>query len=110
MELSPIWTTAAIAILAGIGFYFPMALAIVLTMGVLSVFRWMESPMSAQAYYRFEVRCRIGDLSDRLDTEAQLRRYSMTIASAHRDAAARLASTLESADFVQDFRIAPSGN
>jgi putative Mg2+ transporter-C (MgtC) family protein len=87
-----------------------MALAVVLTMGVLSAFRWIESRMSMQAHCRFEVRCRIGDLRYRLDTEAQLRRYSMTIASAHRDAAARLASTLESADFVRDFRIAPSGN
>src|SRR6185436_10443978 len=52
-----IWITAAIGILAGIGFYFPMALSVVLTLGVLSIFRWIEARMPTQAYYLFEVRC-----------------------------------------------------
>ena len=52
-----IWITAAIGILAGIGFYFPMALSVILTLGVLSVFRWIEARMPTQAYYQFEVRC-----------------------------------------------------
>ncbi len=34
-----IWITAAIGILAGIGFYFPLIVATVLTLGTLSVFR-----------------------------------------------------------------------
>src|SRR5881409_562733 len=51
-----IWMTAAIGILAGIGFYFPMALSVVLTLGVLSLFRWIEARMPTQAYYHFEVR------------------------------------------------------
>src|SRR3712207_2066644 len=34
-----IWITAAIGILIGVGFYFPAALATVLTLGILSVFR-----------------------------------------------------------------------
>ena len=54
--------------------------------------------MPTPGYNRFEVRCRVGDLSYGLDSEAQRRRCSMTIASADRDAAARLAATLESAD------------
>jgi putative Mg2+ transporter-C (MgtC) family protein len=103
-------TRMAQGIMTGIGFNFPMALAVVLTVGLLSAFRSIQSRMPTQADCRFEVRCRIGDLSDRLYTEAQFRRYSMTIASAHRDGAARLASRLESADFVRDVRIAPSGN
>ena len=52
-----IWITAAIGILAGIGCYFPMALSVILTLGVLSVFRWIEARMPTQAYYQFEVRC-----------------------------------------------------
>src|SRR5213592_4364788 len=51
-----IWITAAIGILAGIGFYFPMALSVVLVLGVLSAFRWIEARMPTQAYYHFEVR------------------------------------------------------
>ena len=51
-----IWITAAIGILAGIGFYFPMALSVVLALGVLSAFRWIEARMPTQAYYHFDVR------------------------------------------------------
>lgn len=124
-----IWITAAIGILAGIGFYFPMVLTVVLVLGVLSVFRWIEAKMPTQAYYHFEVRCAreedvdearirgivqgggfsIGNLSYRLDDGGRTRRYSMTIASTDRTAAARLAATLERAPFIQEFRIAPTG-
>lgn len=125
-----IWITAAIGILAVIGFYFPMALAVVLSLSVLSTFRWIESRMRTQAYYYFDVRCRLGGAADessirqlvtsggfsvdgfsyRLDTETGVQRFSMTIASADRAAAARLAKTLERTDFVQEFRISPSGS
>src|ERR671938_1560643 len=37
-----IWITAAIGILAGIGFYFPLVISVGLTLGVLSFFRWIE--------------------------------------------------------------------
>src|SRR5947209_20157298 len=40
-----IWISAAIGILAGIGFYFPMVLSVVLTLGVLSLFQMLESRM-----------------------------------------------------------------
>src|SRR6476620_3253196 len=48
-----IWITAAIGILAGIGFYIPMSFAVVLTLGILSFFRWIEARMPSQAYYHF---------------------------------------------------------
>ena len=125
-----IWITAAIGILAGIGFYFPLALSVVLTLGVLSMFRWIEARMPTQAYYHFEVRFSrtaeinerairelveghdfsIANFSYRLDGEGTIRRYSMTIASADRSAAGRLAVTLESEPYVQEFRIAPTGD
>src|SRR3954463_1045658 len=125
-----IWITAAIGILAGIGFYFPMALSVVLTLGVLSLFRWIEARMPTQAYYHFEVRFSrtalvsereirelveehgfsIANFSYRLDGDGKLRRNSMTIASADRSAAGRLAVTLEAREGVQEFRIAPTGD
>jgi putative Mg2+ transporter-C (MgtC) family protein len=40
-----IWITAAIGVLAGIGFYVPLVMAVVLTVGVLSLFRWIEIRM-----------------------------------------------------------------
>ena len=125
-----IWTTAAIGILAGIGFYFPLVVSVVLTLGVLSAFRWIESHMPAQAYYHFAVHFErgsslteqglrqlverhgfsIANLSYRLDREEQTRRYTMVIRSADRASAGRLAETLERTESVVDFRIAPAGD
>jgi putative Mg2+ transporter-C (MgtC) family protein len=125
-----IWITAAIGVLAGIGFYFPLALSVVLTLGVLSLFRWIEARMPTQAYYHFDVRYSrdgqmaepelrqfverygfsIANFSYRLDGEGRVRRYSMTIASADRSAAGKLAASLESEKHVQEFRIAPTGD
>ena len=59
-----IWMTAVIGILAGVGFYFPLAVSVVTTVGVLSVFRLIESRMPSQVYYLFEVRfARAGGIS-----------------------------------------------
>src|SRR3954471_10591231 len=125
-----IWITAAIGIRAGIGFYFPMALSVLLTLGVLSAFRWIEAKMPTQAYYHFDVRFArsaevaephiralveghgfsLANFSYRLDRDGSVRRYSMTIASADRSAAGRLAAHLEKESSIQEFRIAPTGD
>src|SRR3977135_3097147 len=47
-----IWITAAIGILMGIGFYFPLLVSVVLTLGVLSLFRMIEARMPAQSDVR----------------------------------------------------------
>src|SRR3954471_93943 len=49
-----IWITAAIGILAGIGFYFPLFVSVLITLGVLALFRWIEARMPSQAYYHFD--------------------------------------------------------
>src|SRR3954462_13123249 len=51
-----IWITAAIGILVGIGFYFPAALATAITLGTLSIFRWIEAWMPAQFYAHHMIR------------------------------------------------------
>src|SRR5690606_19099064 len=51
-----IWITAAIGILIGIGFYFPAAVASVLTIITLSVFNWIENRLPSQYYAQFLVR------------------------------------------------------
>src|ERR1700704_6463607 len=51
-----IWITAAIGILAGIGFYFPLAVTTVLTLGTLSVFRWIEGKVPSEFYAQLQVR------------------------------------------------------
>ena len=45
-----IWTTAAIGILAGIGFYRPVLIGTVITIGILTVFRKAENWMPSQIY------------------------------------------------------------
>jgi putative Mg2+ transporter-C (MgtC) family protein len=125
-----IWITAAIGILAGIGFYFPLAVSVLLTLGILSFFRWIEARMPSQAYFHFEVRFArsagmterqlrelveqhgfsIANLSYRLDGEGRIRRYSMVIRSTDRSGAGRLSVTLEEMEPVLEFRIAPTGD
>ncbi len=51
-----IWMTASIGILFGIGFYFPAIVATLLTLGTLSLFRWIEAIMPSQYYARLHVR------------------------------------------------------
>ena len=125
-----IWITAAIGILAGIGFYFPLVVSVALTLGVLALFRWIEARMPSQAYYHFDVRFArsapmterqvrelveshgfsIANFSYRLEGEGRIRRHSMVIRSADRSGAGRLSVTLEGMDSVVEFRIAPTGD
>ena len=125
-----IWITSAIGVLAGIGFYYPLVVAVVLTLGVLSLFRWIESLMPSHAYYHFEVRfVRDGGMEEdglrrlveehgfsahtfsyRLDGEGRVRRYSTVIRAGDRSAAGRLARALHADPHVQEYRIAPSGD
>src|SRR5262245_59763438 len=51
-----IWITAAIGVLAGIGFYLPLVASVALTLVVLSFFRRIEARMPTQAYYHCDVR------------------------------------------------------
>jgi putative Mg2+ transporter-C (MgtC) family protein len=125
-----IWITAAIGILAGIGFYFPLAVSVLLTLGILSFFRWIEARMPSQAYYHFDVRFArsagmteralrelveahgfsIANLSYRLDADGRVLRYAMVLRSSDRSGAGRLSVTLESQESVLEFRIAPTGD
>src|SRR3954470_13706402 len=60
-----IWITAAIGVLAGVGLYLPMTFSVVLSLLVLSVFRWIENQVPTQAYYYFDVKyARECNLSD----------------------------------------------
>src|SRR3954471_6787694 len=55
-----IWITAAIGILAGVGFYFPVIVVTALTLGTLSMFRWIEARMPALFYVQHTVRFPVG--------------------------------------------------
>jgi putative Mg2+ transporter-C (MgtC) family protein len=127
-----IWITAAIGVLAGVGLYLPLAVSVVLTLAVLSGFRWIERRVPTQAYYYFEIRySREGNLSEeamrallnklgfsianfsyRLDGASADRvlRHSMTLQTTDRGAAPRLARWLEENTTVHEFRLSPSGD
>jgi putative Mg2+ transporter-C (MgtC) family protein len=66
-----IWITAAIGILAGVGFYFPVIVVTVLTLGTLSVFRRIEARMPVLFYVRHVVRFPL----DRATPEAAYREF-----------------------------------
>ena len=125
-----IWMTAAIGILAGIGFYFPLVVAVVITLGVLSGFRLIEERMPTLAYFHFELKLAraialkedalralveshgfsIANFSYRMDAEGGVRRHSMVIRSPSKSSARRLSETLENTESVLEFRISPTGD
>src|SRR5262245_34500033 len=51
-----IWVTASIGILTGIGFYFAAGLGTLLTLGTLSLFRWIEGKIPTEHYANFTLR------------------------------------------------------
>jgi putative Mg2+ transporter-C (MgtC) family protein len=125
-----IWITSAIGILAGIGFYFPLVVSVVITIGVLSFFRWIEARMPTQAYYQFDVRFMrdagldetalrnlltgmnfsVANLSHRYDGEGGVRRHGMVLRTTDRAGVQRLVDALEAHAAVLEFRIAPTGD
>ena len=125
-----IWITSAIGILAGIGFYFPLVVSVVITIGVLSLFRWIEARMPTQAYYQFDVRVArdtgldepalrellkemgfsVANFSHRFDGEGGIRRHGMVLRTIDRSGIQRLADTLERHTAVLEFRIVPTGD
>ncbi|MDX9874253.1 MAG: MgtC/SapB family protein [Spongiibacteraceae bacterium] len=76
-----IWITAAIGILLGCGFWFPAALATAITLGVLSVFRWIEDVLPVQQY----AVCNLGFVTDEVPAEQEvvdrLRRFGYRVSS-----------------------------
>jgi len=125
-----IWITAAIGVLAGVGLYLPMVASTILTLAVLSVFRWIELRVPTQAYFNFDVKYeRAGSLTEdemraliqqhkfsianfsyRLDAEGRVLRHSMTLRTTDRTAASRLAHTLKENPTVLEFRLSPTGD
>jgi putative Mg2+ transporter-C (MgtC) family protein len=125
-----IWITAAIGILIGAGFYFPAAVATLLTLGTLSVFRWIELVMPALFYSRLEVHCRrhaalpeaelralitdlgfsIANLSYAQRDNGRRFEYSMIIRTQRRDGTRLLAEALSKHKRVIEYQVTPAGD
>jgi len=125
-----IWITAAIGILMGIGFYFPAVMATLLTLGTLSLFRWIEARMPAHSYAHYVVRFdrdkvlaerelrdllgghgfTVANMSYRMLEGGQAFEYRMVIRTGDETNTARLTDTLLRHDAVREFRISPTGD
>ena len=125
-----IWITAAIGILVGIGFYFPALMSTVLTLGTLSVFRWIENQIPSQFYAQFVVRFArdkampeeemrqllthygftVANLNYRLDVEADFFEYQMVIRTTRGDNATKLTQALNKIESVKAYRVSPTGD
>ena len=125
-----IWTTAAIGIMVGIGFYFPAALTSVLTLGTLSGFRWIESKLPAQFYAHFTIRFApdsrmdedelrelikshdftIANLNYRLDAVDDYFEYRMVLRTNRAANARALSEHLSRLEAVREFRLSPTGD
>ena len=125
-----IWITAAIGIMIGMGFYFAAALGVLLTLGTLSVFRWIESITPTLTYARLmvrsgaeqptseeELRRILGEFdisgtktSYALDPERAGFEHSMTIRTTDDLNFARLAHHLRARKDILSFSITPSSD
>jgi len=125
-----IWITAAIGILFGVGFYYPALLATVLTLGTLSVFRWIETRLPSHSYAHHSIRFDRHDAMDERDVRSLLAQHGFTIAnmsyrvtddglsfeyrmvirSVQSGSLARLADDLRKSVRIRAFRISPTGD
>jgi putative Mg2+ transporter-C (MgtC) family protein len=125
-----IWTTAAIGILVGIGFYVPALIASVLTLGTLSIFRWIEARLPGQFYAQLVVRFpraavmpetelhgllatqgfTVSGVNYRLDAEQDFFEYRSTVRSNDPHSASRLMQVLRANSSVKEFRLSPTGD
>jgi putative Mg2+ transporter-C (MgtC) family protein len=125
-----IWITAAIGILAGVGFYFPVAVATALTLGTLAGFRWIEARMPQLVYLHHSVRfpldramsereyCdlvvqhgfKVSEFAYHVSPETGSTEYQMVLNTRDAGAEERFARTLAKAPDVLEFTLAPSGD
>ena len=125
-----IWVTAAIGVLVGVGFYFPAALAAAMTLGTLSMFRWLENRMPTQSYAQFTLRFArddamaepelralvtqlgftIANLNYRLSDDGRHFEYRMMIRTLSTENLRRLSEALMRKPSVIEFRISPTGD
>jgi putative Mg2+ transporter-C (MgtC) family protein len=125
-----IWITSAIGVLMGSGMYYPGVAATIITLGVLSTFRWLEARLPSHHYAHHRIRFARGDamteeavrdvlsrhgfglsaLSYQVTDDGQFFEYRMTIRTGDEKNFGRLARALEALPPVREFRISPAGD
>jgi putative Mg2+ transporter-C (MgtC) family protein len=125
-----IWTTAAVGILMGVGLFAEGALATVLTVGVLSVFRSIEKLFPTQLFAEATLRLGPGsalsegevrelyarngfvilNLAYKLDDRDRGLEYRMAIRTTSAANLARLAACLRTTEGISGFAVTPAGD
>lgn len=125
-----IWMTAAIGILMGIGFYLPAVLATALTLGILSIFRKIESHMPSLTYAHHSLRFdrndvlpeeevrkiirehgfNIANMSYRISDDGLTFEYRMVLQSRNAHDISVLSSYLLNIKKVKSFQLSPTGD
>jgi putative Mg2+ transporter-C (MgtC) family protein len=125
-----IWVTAAIGILTGIGFYFAAGLCTLLTLGTLSLFRWIEGKLPTEHYANFSLRFArdaampeaelrrlvaehgfsIYNLSYRLTGDGEQFEYRMVLRAIGSQSSRALSDALKADRSVLEYRIAPASD
>ncbi|HTN33124.1 MAG TPA: MgtC/SapB family protein [Marinobacter sp.] len=125
-----IWITAAVGILIGVGFIFPAVLGVVLTVGTLSVFRWIEDRLPSHFYAHHFIRFdrdmamsepelrafvmengfTIANMSYRLTDDSLSFEYFMVIRTTKLENMSTFAVALRTMNIVRAFRISPTGD
>lgn len=125
-----IWMTAAIGIIIGIGFYYAAIIATLITLGTLSLFRWMEAVLPSLTYGRLQVRtlrkeglseaelseiihthhCTYAAPSYHLEEEGKFFAHQMTIRTRHCENFRKLANSLAQTERILEFHITPTGD
>lgn len=124
-----IWMTASIGILIGVGFYYPAILATLLTLGILSLFRLIETRLPKHTYIHHHVCFSRDDVLPEQDLMAILKEagfsvsnisyrmndddsfeYRMVIRTSRAENVPRLVEIWKGNVAVRDFRISPTGD
>jgi putative Mg2+ transporter-C (MgtC) family protein len=125
-----IWITAAIGILSGVGFYFPVIIVTILTLGTLSVFRRIEARMPVLFYVRHVVRFPLdratpesayraflaehgfttSAVSYRVSNAERYLEYEMVIRSRDTGAEQRLAAAISRNGDILEFSMTPASD
>ncbi len=125
-----IWMTASIGVVIGMGLYYAAILATLLTLGVLSLFRWVERVIPSIHYGQLIIRfarreimpedellalikshdINSAKLSYQLDREGKIFQYQMTVDAIDPRNFRKLSETLTNTESVQEFTLVPTGD
>lgn len=125
-----IWITAAIGILVGVGLYWVAAAATILTIGTLSLFRWVEARLPARLHAYFSIRfsrkhamsedallaflrsnhCLINRIGYRMSENGEYFDYRMMLQTLSPMAFSQLNKALMELANVKSFKLHPTGD